>query len=82
MAKAAKLKFEEAIEQLERIIEGVESGEVGLEESLSQYENGMKLIAHCRTILTAAEKRIAELTVDADGQLQAEDLDEEAAEER
>ena len=72
MAKDAKLKFEEAVAQLEAIIEGIESGEVGLEESLAQYEKGMKLIAHCRSILTAAEKRIVELTADAEGDNQEE----------
>lgn len=64
------IKFEEAIDQLEQIIERIESGEAGLEECLGQYEQGMKLIAQCRTILLRAEQRIAELSPDEDGQLQ------------
>ena len=69
MSKAKELKFEQAVEQLEQIIEGVESGDIGLEDSLAQYEKGMKLIGQCRSILAAAEKRIAELTHDSKGGL-------------
>ncbi len=58
------LRFEEAIEQLEAILEQIESGNVGLEESLAQYEKGMKLIGRCRALLSKAEQRIAELTGD------------------
>lgn len=57
------LTFEQAVEQLEQIIEKIESGEVGLEDSLSAYEQGMKLIGHCRSVLTKAETKIEELTV-------------------
>lgn len=55
-------RFEEAVEQLESILERIESGEIGLEESLAEYERGMKLIQHCRAILGRAEQRIRELT--------------------
>jgi len=65
-------KFEEAIEQLESIIAKIESGEIGLEESLSQYEGGMKLIMQCRKILDAAEQRIGRLGLDAKGRLKIE----------
>ena len=67
MGKAKPLKFEDAIEQLEAIIEGIESGDIGLEQSLAEYEKGMKLIGQCRSILGRAEKRIAELTRDGQG---------------
>ena len=67
------LRFEEAIQQLEAIIDGIESGQSGLEQSLASYERGMKVITRCRSILDTAQKRIAELTVDRDGQLQIAD---------
>ena len=72
MATSGKSKsstFEQAIEQLEQITDRIESGEVGLEEGLKQYEEGMKLIGRCRGILDAAEKRIAQLTTDSAGRL-------------
>ncbi len=71
--KDKPLKFEEAVEQLEAIIEQIESGQVGLEESLARYEQGMKLIAQCRGVLAVAEKKIAELSVDAEGKLRVDE---------
>jgi len=78
-----KLSFEQSLEQLEAIVERIESGEVGLEESLAEYESGAKLVKRCRAILDKAEKRIAELTADDEGGLivegqmdEAEDLDQ------
>jgi exodeoxyribonuclease VII small subunit len=74
-AKDKPLKFEEALAEVESIIERIEAGEVGLEESLSQFERGMTLIAQCRAILATAEKKIAELSVDAAGKLRVESDD-------
>jgi len=53
--------FEEALNQLETLADQIERGEIGLEESIARYEQGMKLIAHCRSILTRAEQRIEKL---------------------
>lgn len=50
--------FEESIAALERIVEDISSGKVGLEESLVMYEKGMELVKRCRSILDSAEKRI------------------------
>jgi exodeoxyribonuclease VII small subunit len=61
--------FEKSLEQLEQIVHAIESGEVSLEQSLTQYERGMKLIRHCRSILERAESRIKMLTVDDKGQV-------------
>lgn len=60
MANSEKPKqtFEQALEELEKIVAQVEQGEIGLEESIDKYEQGMKLIKHCRAILSQAEKRI------------------------
>lgn len=60
--------FEQAIDKLEDLIEQIESGEVGLEEAIAQYEQGQALIKRCRGILDKAERRIAELTQDEDGE--------------
>lgn len=63
--------FERAVADLEDIVDQIESGEVGLEEAIARYEQGQKLIQRCRGILDKAERRIAELTEDADGNLQS-----------
>jgi len=54
----AKLSFEEAIKNLTEIVGKIEQGEIALQDSLQQYEKGMALIKHCRTILKQAEERI------------------------
>ena len=60
--------FEDALEELERILSEIEGGEVPLEESLVKYERGQFLIQHCRTVLTVAEKQIEQLGKGPDGQ--------------
>ena len=40
----------------------IESGEVGLEESLAEYERGVTLITHCRGKLDAARQKVEDLT--------------------
>lgn len=54
--------FESSLEQVEQIIERIERGEVGLEDSLTQYERGVELIRRCRGILKQAELKVEELT--------------------
>jgi len=56
-----KLSFEAAIKELTSIVGKIEQGEISLESSLQQYERGMALIGHCRTILQKAEKRIEKI---------------------
>ncbi|MHC4476220.1 MAG: exodeoxyribonuclease VII small subunit [Planctomycetota bacterium] len=57
-----KLSFEEAIKELTGIVTEVEQGQIPLADSLQQYERGMALIKHCRTILQEAEKRIEKIS--------------------
>ena len=57
-----KLSFEEAIKELTNIVSKIEQGEIALQDSLQQYEKGMALIKHCRTILQKAEKRIEKIS--------------------
>jgi len=57
-----KLNFEQAIKELTNIVGKIEQGQIPLQDSLSQYERGMALIKHCRTILQKAEKRIEKIT--------------------
>ncbi len=68
MAKE-KQTFEQAMEKLDRIVERIESGQTGLAESIAEYEQGVKLIKQCRTILDAAEKKIQLLARGENGEL-------------
>lgn len=61
-----ELSFEEAITNLEEMIERIESGETGLEESLTEYERGIALYRHCRDILNKAEQRFEKLKFEDD----------------
>jgi len=69
MARPVKnLKFEEAMQRLEAIVAAMESGQIGIEESLAKYEEAMELAAHCRQILDRAEQRIQKVQLEAGGQ--------------
>ncbi|MEO1584192.1 MAG: exodeoxyribonuclease VII small subunit [Planctomycetota bacterium] len=54
--------FEERMAQLEGLIDRIESGEVGLEQSIAAYEEGIGIIESCRKTLQNAELRVVELT--------------------
>ncbi len=56
------LSFEESIKELTNIVGKIEQGQIPLQDSLQQYERGMALIKHCRTILNKAEKRIEKIS--------------------
>jgi exodeoxyribonuclease VII small subunit len=58
----SKLSFEQAIKKLTDIVSKIEQGQISLEQSLAQYEQGMELIKHCRAILQKAEKKIEEIS--------------------
>jgi exodeoxyribonuclease VII small subunit len=78
MPDAQEPRFEVAIDQLEQLIDQIESGEIGLEDALQRYEDGARLIRHCRSILDTAERKIAELTIEEGGEVSAaDDLDDD-----
>ncbi len=57
-----KLKeFEKSLVQLEKIVVRMESGELGLEESLDQFEKGIELARNCQDTLSNAELRVEQL---------------------
>ena len=55
------IPFEDSLSELQNIVESLESGEGRLEDITVKYEKGMKLIAHCRSLLESAECSIKEL---------------------
>ena len=50
--------FENALQELEKMVNAMESGELPLEELISTYEHGAKLISHCESMLNGARKRL------------------------
>ncbi len=67
------IKFEEAVEKLNAIVSEIERGRTTLESSIERYEEGMKLIRHCRSILQKAEKKIETITGPGDENETSED---------
>ncbi|AKI01506.1 Exodeoxyribonuclease VII small subunit [Hoeflea sp. IMCC20628] len=62
------MSFEQAVAELERIVEQLERGDVPLDKSIEIYERGEALKAHCEKLLSAAEKRIEKIRLDRQGQ--------------
>ena len=62
-----KPTFEQAMSRLEKIVEAIEQGKIGLEESLKQFEEGMALIKHCRGVLSDAELKVQQLQAAGEG---------------
>jgi exodeoxyribonuclease VII small subunit len=63
----ALLGFEQALAELESIVERLEAGKVDLEESITIYERGEKLKKHCEQLLKSAEARIEKITLKGNG---------------
>lgn len=63
----AAMSFEEALKALEDVVRRLESGEAPLDESISLYERGDSLRAHCQARLDAAQARIEAIVADREG---------------
>ena len=70
-----ELKFEKALERLEKIVEELEAGNIPLDEALKKYEEGVRLSRACNEKLTQAEKKIQILTKSLDGSLKRENFE-------
>ena len=60
----SEMTFEQAIDSLTGIVDGIETGQMPLAESIENYEKGMRLINHCRGILKTAEKKIEKIAAE------------------
>lgn len=67
-SKSTEPGFEQAITELENLVETMESGELTLEQSLEHFERGVKLTRNCQKALTEAEQKVKILTQDIDGE--------------
>lgn len=64
-APAQPESFEAAIDELEKLVAAMESGQLALEASLASYERGLQLLRYCQGKLDSVEQRIQVLDNDA-----------------
>ena len=57
-AAPQSVSFEAALQELEQIVQAMESGDAALEASLANYERGMALLKQCQERLSAAEQKV------------------------
>jgi len=72
-----KKSFEKSLDELEKIVEALEGGELTLEDSIRKYEAGVKLLKECYQYLEKTEKRIQKLVKKEDGSFSLEPFKEE-----
>jgi exodeoxyribonuclease VII small subunit len=71
MAKASakknveELSYEEALTELEGIVESLEDGQNPLEESMKLFERGQALVTHCGALLESAQLKVQKLSGDS-----------------
>lgn len=74
MASKKKPELEQALEDLEAIVEQLERGEMSLDESLKAFEQGVRLTRQCQTILATAEQKVQQL-IEQNGETRAVPFD-------
>ena len=67
-----EIKFEKAIQRLEKIVDDLEKGEMDIDKSLEIFEEGIKMSRVCSKKLNEAEAKIKKLTKDQKGELVTE----------
>jgi exodeoxyribonuclease VII small subunit len=63
----SQMSFEAALAELEKIVDGLERGDVALDKSIENYERGEALKAHCDKLLKSAETRVEKIRLTRDG---------------
>lgn len=75
MEIAVDKKFEDALQDLEGVVEKLDAGTLSLEESLQAFEEGVALVRFLEEKLTEVEKRVEVLTRDNNGLFQTQSLE-------
>jgi exodeoxyribonuclease VII small subunit len=73
--RPAERKFEEHLAALEKAVGALEGGQLGLEESLQTYEEGVAALKRCHEILDKAEKRVQILLKGESGEMEPQPFD-------
>ena len=71
--KKTDINFEKSLEELEGIVEDLESGDLSLENSLKSFEKGIKLARQCQEQLSKAELQVQKL-IEENGELKTTPL--------
>jgi len=69
------MSFEQALEELEAIVEKLERGDAPLEESINIYQRGAQLKAHCEAKLKNAQLKVEKIVLGKDGSVSTKDFD-------
>lgn len=65
----AKLSFEEALDELEKLVKQLENGKAKLDDAIGAYERGAHLKRHCENKLREAQAKIELITVSENGEI-------------
>ena len=71
----AALSFEDALKELEGIVQQLERGQVKLDEAISAYERGALLKRHCEQKLAEAKMKVEKISFSADGSVTSQPAD-------
>lgn len=70
------MSFEDALRELETIVEKLERGDAPLEDSIKIYERGAALKAHCETKLKDAQLKVEKIVLKSDGSAKTAPFDQ------
>jgi len=76
LVKDNETTFKEAVEELEKITDSLESGELELEQSLALFERGVELIKYCQDKLDSAQAKVELLVGSLEGEIESVPLEE------
>ena len=65
--------FESKMEELEKIVQELEKGDLSLEDSVSKFEEGMRISKECNTLLNNVEKKIS-IILEKNGEIEEKDF--------
>jgi exodeoxyribonuclease VII small subunit len=71
----ARMSFEQALAELERIVQDLERGQLELEQAIAAYSRGTRLRQHCARKLEEAQLQVERITLGEDGRPRAQPAD-------
>ena len=69
------MSYEEALAQLDLLVQKLEGGSIALDAAIAAYERGTRLARHCAELLDRTERRVHALVVGGDGRMTERPLD-------